>query len=81
MPKGGHFAAWEQPELLSHEIIQFFGPSSGFERPETVSGAQEIFSIPGLARHSMCIFTHGGTSTILYCILIRILVPEHVTLA
>ena len=42
MPKGGHFAAWEQPELLSHEIIQFFGLSSGFGRPETFSGAQEM---------------------------------------
>ena len=50
MPKGGHFAAWEQPELLSHEIIQFFGLSSGFGRPETVSGAQEIFSIVLLSK-------------------------------
>lgn len=24
MPRGGHFAAWEQPELLGGEIIQFF---------------------------------------------------------
>lgn len=24
MPRGGHFAAWEQPQLLAHEIIQFF---------------------------------------------------------
>jgi len=24
MPRGGHFAAWEQPELLASEIIQFY---------------------------------------------------------
>jgi pimeloyl-ACP methyl ester carboxylesterase len=26
MPKGGHFAALEQPEALAHEIIEFFRP-------------------------------------------------------
>ena len=26
MPKGGHFAAMEQPQALAHEIIQFFRP-------------------------------------------------------
>jgi pimeloyl-ACP methyl ester carboxylesterase len=26
MPKGGHFAALEQPELLAHEIREFFRP-------------------------------------------------------
>ena len=25
MPKGGHFAALEQPELLAAEILEFFG--------------------------------------------------------
>ena len=24
MSKGGHFAAWEQPELLGQELIEFF---------------------------------------------------------
>jgi microsomal epoxide hydrolase len=26
MPKGGHFAAMEQPELLAHDIAKFFRP-------------------------------------------------------
>jgi hypothetical protein len=26
-PKGGHFAALEQPEVLAHEIREFFRPS------------------------------------------------------
>jgi hypothetical protein len=26
MPRGGHFAAMEQPELLAHEITEFFRP-------------------------------------------------------
>jgi pimeloyl-ACP methyl ester carboxylesterase len=26
MPKGGHFAALEQPELLAEEIREFFRP-------------------------------------------------------
>jgi pimeloyl-ACP methyl ester carboxylesterase len=26
MPKGGHFAAMEQPEVLAHEIQAFFRP-------------------------------------------------------
>jgi len=26
MPRGGHFAALEQPELLAHEIRAFFRP-------------------------------------------------------
>ena len=26
MPKGGHFAAMEQPEALAHEIVEFFRP-------------------------------------------------------
>lgn len=26
MPKGGHFAALEQPEALAHEIREFFRP-------------------------------------------------------
>ena len=26
MPKGGHFAALEQPELLAHEVREFFRP-------------------------------------------------------
>lgn len=25
MPRGGHFAAWEQPELLAHDLRAFFG--------------------------------------------------------
>jgi microsomal epoxide hydrolase len=29
MPRGGHFAAWEQPELLAHEIREFFRPLRG----------------------------------------------------
>jgi microsomal epoxide hydrolase len=24
MPKGGHFAALEQPDALAHEVIEFF---------------------------------------------------------
>jgi pimeloyl-ACP methyl ester carboxylesterase len=26
MPKGGHFAALEQPELLAREVREFFRP-------------------------------------------------------
>jgi microsomal epoxide hydrolase len=26
MPRGGHFAALEEPELLAHEIREFFRP-------------------------------------------------------
>jgi pimeloyl-ACP methyl ester carboxylesterase len=26
MPRGGHFAAREQPELLAHEVREFFRP-------------------------------------------------------
>ena len=26
LPKGGHFAAMEQPEALAHEIVEFFRP-------------------------------------------------------
>jgi pimeloyl-ACP methyl ester carboxylesterase len=29
MPRGGHFAALEQPEALANEIRQFFGPLRG----------------------------------------------------
>jgi pimeloyl-ACP methyl ester carboxylesterase len=24
MPKGGHFAALEQPDALAHEVVEFF---------------------------------------------------------
>jgi pimeloyl-ACP methyl ester carboxylesterase len=27
MPRGGHFAAWEEPELLADDLIAFFGSS------------------------------------------------------
>jgi len=26
LPRGGHFAAMEQPEALAHEIVEFFRP-------------------------------------------------------
>jgi pimeloyl-ACP methyl ester carboxylesterase len=26
MPRGGHFAAMEQPEVLAREIVEFFRP-------------------------------------------------------
>ena len=26
MPRGGHFAAWEEPELLAQDIREFFRP-------------------------------------------------------
>ena len=26
MPRGGHFAAMEQPEALAREIVEFFRP-------------------------------------------------------
>jgi pimeloyl-ACP methyl ester carboxylesterase len=26
MPSGGHFAAWEEPELLAQDIREFFRP-------------------------------------------------------
>ncbi|PZC45623.1 MAG: Pimeloyl-ACP methyl ester carboxylesterase [Chloroflexi bacterium] len=29
MPRGGHFAAWEEPELLAEEIREFFRPLRG----------------------------------------------------
>jgi pimeloyl-ACP methyl ester carboxylesterase len=29
MPKGGHFAALEEPELLAHEVREFFRPLRG----------------------------------------------------
>ena len=28
MPKGGHFAAWEEPERLAHDMREFFRPFS-----------------------------------------------------
>ena len=34
MPRGGHFAAWEQPELLVDDIRAFFRPLR--DRPETI---------------------------------------------
>lgn len=33
MPEGGHFAAWEQPELLAEEIRRFFRPLREVRRP------------------------------------------------
>jgi len=35
MPRGGHFAAMEQPEALAHEIVEFF-------RPLRISGPREL---------------------------------------
>ena len=29
MPRGGHFAAMEQPEALAREIVEFFRPLRG----------------------------------------------------
>jgi len=29
MPRGGHFAAWEEPELLAQDIRDFFRPLRG----------------------------------------------------
>jgi len=29
MPRGGHFAALEQPEALAHEIREFYRPLRG----------------------------------------------------
>jgi hypothetical protein len=29
MPRGGHFAALEQPEALAHEVREFFRPLRG----------------------------------------------------
>ena len=29
MPRGGHFAALEEPELLAHEVREFFRPLRG----------------------------------------------------
>jgi microsomal epoxide hydrolase len=29
MPKGGHFAAMEQPDALAHDIREFFRPLRG----------------------------------------------------
>ena len=29
MPRGGHFAALEEPELLAHEVREFFRPFRG----------------------------------------------------
>ena len=26
MPRGGHFAAWEEPELLAQDLREFFRP-------------------------------------------------------
>jgi pimeloyl-ACP methyl ester carboxylesterase len=30
MPRGGHFAAAEEPELLARDITEFFGTGKGF---------------------------------------------------
>ena len=32
MPRGGHFAAHEEPELLAHDIIEFFRPYRSGQR-------------------------------------------------
>jgi hypothetical protein len=29
MPRGGHFAAWEEPDLLAADIREFFRPLRG----------------------------------------------------
>jgi len=29
MPRGGHFAAWEEPALLAKDISEFFRPLRG----------------------------------------------------
>ena len=29
MPRGGHFAAWEQPDLLVNDVRKFFGAVGG----------------------------------------------------
>jgi pimeloyl-ACP methyl ester carboxylesterase len=29
MPRGGHFAAFEQPELFVEDVREFFGSSTG----------------------------------------------------
>lgn len=34
MPRGGHFAAWEEPELLAGEVREFFRPLRSRERGE-----------------------------------------------
>jgi len=34
LPRGGHFAAMEQPEALAHEIVEFY-------RPLRISGPRE----------------------------------------
>ena len=35
MPRGGHFAALEQPELLAEDIRAFFGPLRGHPAQST----------------------------------------------
>jgi pimeloyl-ACP methyl ester carboxylesterase len=36
MPRGGHFPAWEVPQLLADDLIAFFGTDG---QAETVRGA------------------------------------------
>ncbi len=63
MPRGGHFAAMEQPDLLAHEIREFFRPlrslcypptdvAHGGPVPTKVLTCLVSSSSPGLARRS-----------------------------
>jgi pimeloyl-ACP methyl ester carboxylesterase len=38
MPRGGHFAALEEPELLAHEIVEFFRPLRGTGQRDKPAG-------------------------------------------
>ena len=42
MPKGGHFAAMEQPQLLAEEIRSFFSPLRQVQQPAPHAEAQAI---------------------------------------
>jgi pimeloyl-ACP methyl ester carboxylesterase len=42
MPKGGHFAAWEQPELLAQEIVAFFLDDVGLRSGMQITPAAKL---------------------------------------
>jgi pimeloyl-ACP methyl ester carboxylesterase len=41
LPRGGHFAALEEPRLFRNDVVEFFGPLVGADQPITAPGRDE----------------------------------------
>lgn len=52
LPRGGHFAAWEQPRLLSEELRVSFRPLRAKTAHSSKESAQARWSRPGTARRA-----------------------------